>query len=358
MQGTESSRSYLDRIRYGLVSFSSAMLVDFVRPRQLVGGRGRSRPVCIPQCRRGTLRPTMVGFKVDDKTAPLLGTKLAPVHSRPVPSMPNWRYAGPPIDEENPSSLPAIIYFALTAEQSLELSPFNEFVRFALAGGDAQTALENSAAVDDERAPLRVFSVTLPFHGDMSENEIALEKWAELYTSGADIVSFFTRKVSSGLDDLITRGYIDKSRVYATGLSRGGLLAGHLALVNEHVNVVLGFSPVTKLADLKEFSSIARSSDAVARKLNDASLLSERGVDGLSRCAVRVYSGNTDTRVGTRNCFELMAALADRARSRNVRSPPHEYIMFCSLGKEGHGTSSDVFCVGARWLLRRAGLRM
>jgi poly(3-hydroxybutyrate) depolymerase len=183
-------------------------------------------------------------------------------------------------------------------------------------------------------------------------------------------VRYFTRKASDGLDWLVAQGHVDSSRVYAAGLSRGGLLAGHLALRNTHVSTVLGFSPVTVLAELAEFkqalsttvpaagsSGVPSSSAARLRLLDETSLLSESCVDGLSRCAVRVYSGNADTRVGTRNCFDLMARLAERARADRVRSPPHEYIMYCSLGRDGHGTSSDVFAVGARWLLRRAGLR-
>lgn len=340
-----------------LLAFCPAPLKRTSLARTSASLKSTSRPPCLTHFPRTLVQATMAESKVGQLTAPPLATRLSPVQSRAVPNMPNWRYAGPLFDETSPTPLPAVIYFALTAEQSLELPPFNEFVRFILVGGDAEAAVEGSVAVNDGHAPLRVFSVTLPYHGDMPMNETALEKWAELYSSGADVVSFFTRKVSAGLDELIAQGHIDQSRVYAAGLSRGGLLAAHLALVNQHVNTVLGFSPVTKLADLKEFTHVASTSAAVTKKLDEASLLSERCVDGLSRCSVRVYSGNTDTRVGTRNCFELMAALADRARSRNVRSPPHEYIMFCSLGREGHGTSSDVFCVGARWLLRRAGLR-
>jgi dienelactone hydrolase len=181
-------------------------------------------------------------------------------------------------------------------------------------------------------------------------------------------VRYFTRKASDGLDRLVAQGYVDTSRVYAVGLSRGGLLAGHLALRNPLVSAVLGFSPVTVLSELAEFKgalSLAADgagpstdkADVARRLLDEASLLSDSCVAGLSRCAMRVYSGNADTRVGTRHCFDLMARLAERARADRVRSPPHEYIMYCSLGRDGHGTSSDVFAVGARWLLRRAGLR-
>lgn len=294
---------------------------------------------------------------------------LAPVVSFDVPGFPNWRYAGPEIDVDAPRALPAVVYFALTAEQSLELAPFNQFARFVLRSGDYDAAAAGASPPSggsetnpDGGAALRVFSVTLPFHGDMQENESALTAWADRYSEGADVVSFFTRRVSASLDKLIAAGHVDAGRVYSAGLSRGGLLAAHLALANPVVDAVLGFSPVTSLAGLAEFRELAgvveeEPTSAVTRKLNAASLLSEAAVEGLSRKAVRCYSGNSDTRVGTRSCFDFMEALAARAASRKERSSPHEYIMFCSMGREGHGTSSDVFCVGARWLLRRAGLR-
>jgi hypothetical protein len=320
------------------------------RPEHRLNSAAAPTPVrmdAIPQ------RASRGGITAAAAIAAAAARALAPVKSRPVPGLSNWRYAGPPIDPDNPLPLPAVVYFALTAEQALELQPFNEFVRFLLANGDADASLASSGTVDDETAPLRVFSVTLPFHGTMAENEVALVEWAKVYEDLGDVVSFFTRKVSSSLDGLIADGHVDASRVYAAGLSRGGLLAGHLAVVNEHVNTVLGFSPVTELRELAEFAEVRKD----LPKLKAASLLSERCVNALYPLTIRAYSGNADTRVRTRNSFDWISSLAERATANKVRSPRHEYIMYCSLGRDGHGTSSDIFLVGSRWLLRRAGLR-
>lgn len=339
----------------------------------------RVRPAAHAHARRAR----MSSVRTERRTTPLLADDVWDVvRSEPVPSLPNWRYAGgPPMDDASPVALPCVIYFALTAEQSLELAPFNQLVRLLLRGGDmssVRTAANahpkdparaaDMAAETDRAAHLRVLSVTLPYHGDMAANENALAQWAARYQEGADVVSFFTRKASEALDSLVERGHVDPNHVYVAGLSRGGLLACHLAMRSKHISTVLAFSPVTRLTDLQEFKHFNPPDgenhdehtplpDASRRKVEEVSLLSDRCVDGLSECTVRVYSGNADTRVGTRNCFDLSAALADRAREKNIRSPPHEYIMYCSLGRDGHGTSGDVFAVGARWLLRKAGLR-
>lgn len=343
-------------------AFTSPSAVS-VLPRRAPARRGLRPPEMVAQVNRraradSRARPRAAPGAARAPAAP--PPALAPVVSRPVPGLANWRYAGPELDVERPDGLPAVVYFGLSAQQSLELEPYNQFVRFVLAGGDFGRAVRADVE-SDGKAGVRVFSVDLPFHGSMEENEVALMRWAERYEEGADVVSWFVRKVGEGVEKLVEEGHV--GAVYAAGLSRGGLLAAHLGLRCEMVEAVLGFSPVTNLGDVREFKGVRERAQGdpgglVARKLCEASLQTEEAVEGLSRVAVRMYSGNLDTRVGTRNCFEFMAKLAEVAAKRDgVRSPPHEYIMFCSLGREGHGTSSDVFCVGARWLLRRAGLR-
>lgn len=231
--------------------------------------------------------------------------------SRTVPGHKDWRYVGRLLDK---GPLPAVIYLALTAEQSLELDPFNQFVTFLTA---------------DQQAMFRVFSVTLPFHTpEMSENAAAFEKWASTYMAGGDLVSGFVRKVSSTLDEFIRDGYIAANEVYVAGLSRGGLLAAHLAVANPNVRACLGFSPVTVLHHLEEFSDVEIAPERARRKIRRASLHNDDVIGGLVSIPVRFYMGNSDTRVGTRNAFELIHLLAERAVKKGIRSP-HEFIMYC-----------------------------
>lgn len=221
-------------------------------------------------------------------------------------------------------ALPAVIYFALTAEQSIELDPFNQFVRYVLSDADM-----DATCIDAAGAPCRVFSVTLPYHtSDMRDNENAFTHWASVYEHGGDLVGGFVRRVSESLNELIANGYICAHSVYAAGLSRGGLMAAHLAVRNEHVCACLGFAPVTVLSDLVEFSNVSNLRGR--EKMDKACLLHDDVVQGLAPLPVRFYMGNFDRRVGTRNAFELTHLLAERAvMDLGVRSPPHEFVMYC-----------------------------
>lgn len=168
----------------------------------------------------------------------------------------------------------------------------------------------------------------------MPENEQALQKWATLYASGADPVSNFIRRVSQALDDLVDAGYVSPNAAVVTGLSRGALLAGLLAAKNRHVRACVGFAPVTVLADLDEFHQIR---EKASSKLARASLMDPVVMKALLRMPLRFYMGNLDRRVGTRNAFEVVHQLAEQAsKMEGVRSPPHEFVMYCRYGLASH----------------------
>lgn len=163
----------------------------------------------------------------------------------------------------------------------------------------------------------------------MADNEAAFFKWADTYRAGGDLVSAFVRKVSNTIDDLVESGYIDPENAFAAGLSRGGMMAAHLASKNPYIRACLGFAPVTVLSDLPEFSNDAVEGDRARGKIRNASLLNDSVLDALVPIPVRFYMGNFDQRVGTRNAFEFTHLLAERAATSGVRSPPHEFIMYC-----------------------------
>lgn len=254
----------------------------------------------------------------------VVSTQETVVVSQTVPGAGGWRYTGAPLIK---GQLPAVLYFALTAEQSLELDPYNQFVSYLLQQNDN----------------LRVFSVTLPFHSnDMRENEQAFTKWASLYEEGGDVVAFFVRKVADTLDMLVRQGIVHPDAVFVAGLSRGGLLASHLAIRYPQIRAVLGFAPVTVLSELPEFRDDAIASLSAKEKIARASLLTDKCVDALAQVPVRFYMGNFDTRVGTRNAFELTHALAERAvLAKGVRSPPHEFIMYCRYVSKSSASQTE-----------------
>lgn len=209
-----------------------------------------------------------------------------------------------------------MVYLALSASQSLELPPFNQL---------AADVVQLSPGL------CRVFSVTLPFHGeDMARNEVAFSRWAELYEKGGDPVANFVRKASDAVDALVASGAVARGQVVVAGLSRGGLLAGLLAVRNENVKAFLGFAPVTVLGDLDEFGERNVGNERAREKVGKASLLQTEVIEKLVGMPVRFYMGNFDTRVGTRKAFDFVHLLAERAvLHEGMRSPPHEFVMYC-----------------------------
>jgi len=252
-----------------------------------------------------------------------------------VPGMSAWRYAGPELDD---GEKPAVVYFALTAGQSLGLDPFNGLTREVV--GDRIGGEGDSAGV-------RVFSMTLPFHGSMEQNEIAFRNWVMSYENGSDLVSEYCDRALLGIQELIRRGWIDPKRLGIAGLSRGALIASLIAAREQNVKAVLGFAPVTSLLALREFQQVENREgrDQLAR----LDLL-HHSRDLASR-SVRFYMGNRDARVGTRNAFNFIEQLAEDGFSQGHRSPRAELLMYPSVGMDGHGTPPKVFRDGARWLL-------
>lgn len=179
---------------------------------------------------------------------------------------------------------------------------------------------------------MRVFAVTLPFHGaSLAENASAFQKWARAYIDGGDVVSYFARNAAAFGQELVSSGYAESGGVFAAGLSRGGLLAAHVAMRASCIRGLVAFSPVTVLGDLPEFNADAIEGERARSRLERASLLQDNAIAKLSEIPVRFYIGNYDRRVGTRPLFELTHSLAEKAvLDGGVRSPPHELILYCS----------------------------
>lgn len=242
---------------------------------------------------------------------------------------------GPPLEA---GELPAVLYFTLSAKHGLDETPYSDFARALLPN-------------------VRVFATTLPYHGtDTATNMQAFTEWQRVYASGGDVISRFSRACATFADALVERGIA--RHVYTAGLSRGGLVAAHVAMRTPNVKALVAFAPVVVLADLPEFNM---QEEKAKMRVQRASLLNEEALAKLAAIPVRFYTGNFDRRVGTRNAFEVTHALAKKAYGdRGVRSPPHEFIMYCryveilrdahgrcklltnwsdhSIGSEGHGT--------------------
>jgi esterase FrsA len=235
--------------------------------------------------------------------------------SKPLP--PDLKYLGPRLEE---GPLPAVFYFALSAEDSLHLDPFNQPVNIW------------------KEAPLRVFSLDLPSHGPGEDKLVAMESWAAgLSQQPQDFFEPFFSKFADALDSL--GDAILPGALAVAGLSRGGFISAHLAARFSQISAVLGFAPATKLTELGGFPAAASRYDLIGL------------VPALASVKLKFYIGNHDIRVGTSGAFEFCEALAKEKFSKGERSPQVEFSMYPSIGHKGHGTPPHIFREGALWLL-------
>lgn len=234
---------------------------------------------------------------------------------------------GPPIFYRGPDlslgAKPAVFYFALSGLASLYEDPFNQPV----------VALESES--------IRVFSWDLPFHGIGLDPKEAMERWSIEWSHNTVFLSSFIRTCLHHIDYLIQENIVDPNHLAVAGLSRGGLIATHLAAQDSRLKTILGFAPITQpsVLDHEALSHIADHPHALKH-------LSHQLVEK----SLRFYIGNHDTRVNTEACFEFIKIVADTAFNRGIRSPTVELIIYPSIGHKGHGTPPEIFQEGAKWL--------
>lgn len=222
------------------------------------------------------------------------------------------KYLGPDVKE---GPLPAVFYFALSAEDSLQLDPFNQFVTFL------------------QDLPLRIFSITLPGHGEGLLKENAIKYWIKHMKEDSSFLTKFFDETAQSMSEL-KEGVILPEKCAVAGLSRGAFAAMHIAARLPWIQTILGFAPMTKLEGYNELDIE-----------NIASAIASRNI--------RLYIGNRDTRVGTDNCFNLMIKLSNEAHAQRVSTSPIDLIIGPSIGYQGHGTSKEIFEKGADWIKKQ-----
>lgn len=231
-------------------------------------------------------------------------------------------YKGPHLNE---GPMPTLFYFALSAYDSLELSPFNQPVQFL------------------EKDPIRIFSMTLPAHENNLPPEKAIAAWSEKMKQGISVIQPFIEKAKGVIEDLFQSNSIEKNKLAVAGLSRGAFIACHVAALCNEVKSILGFAPLTRLSYSNEFQTERHNP-----KVTELNL--ENLVEKIYNRRIRFYIGNLDTRVGTENCFSFINKLAKRANEHRIRSSPIELIITPSVGYQGHGTLPPIFEEGAKWI--------
>lgn len=233
-------------------------------------------------------------------------------------------HIGPPLDA---GRLPSIFYFALSAEESLALDPYNQPAIFLASKG------------------IRVFSVNLPAHGPGLNALDALGVWAEQFASGHDPLSPFLDQVCTAIEAVFEKGWAIREKIGAMGLSRGGWVALHTMAKSPMIRSAVGFAPLIKLDKTREFEKLQVSLDSSL----------EIPLPPLVDRPIRSYISNRDIRVGTRTCFDFTESLVETSFQEGVRSPPVDLIIAPPIGHMGHGTSKETFIHGATWLAQQLG---
>jgi len=224
----------------------------------------------------------------------------------------------------NLGPLPAYFYFALSGKESLTLDPFNQ------------------PAVYMAEHPVRVFSLTLPGHGEGYTTNTAISLWANELSSGHNIIQEFIENAKETIDYLIDQQVIDPQHLATAGLSRGGFIATHLAASHEKIGALVGYAPMTRLTYLQEFEGVrSHSLDLIHL------------VDKLVNKKVRFYIGNRDVRVGTEESFKFIEVLTEAGYQAGYRSPSAELIISPSIGHKGHGTPPHIFRDGVEWIYKQ-----
>lgn len=226
--------------------------------------------------------------------------------------------------------LPAVFYFALSARESLEIDPYNQPVCY-LSPYD-----------------VRIFSFNLPSHGPNLHAVDAIKDWADEFDKGNNPITPFIEQVIFSIEILIKKRWILPEKIGLMGLSRGGLIASHVAIQFPDTRAVVGFAPMTELTYAGEFENIRETPAAQALNL-------ENHLDLLCDKTIRFYIGNRDVLTGTEKCFQLVRNLAETAFHKGIRSPAIELVISPSIGHKGHGTAKKTFEAGADWLGRQIG---
>ncbi len=240
-----------------------------------------------------------------------------------VDEFPSLSFVGP---ELHIGPLPAIIYFALSKEESLATDPYNHPVKVL------------------HELPLRIFSLSLPFHGNGYEASKAIPRWAAEFASGQDILKPFLAETLAATQFLLNNGLV--TNIGAMGLSRGALIAGYLAACSDAITHFLGFAPLIGLGNSQDFANLTES--PLVKQYDLIHYLPK-----LHSKSLRFYVGNYDRRIGTEKVFKFIHETAKYAYEQRMRAPPIELYIRPSIGYMGHGTDQKTFEEGAQWLAQQ-----
>lgn len=222
-------------------------------------------------------------------------------------------------------TLPALFYFALSGEASLNLAPLNEPIILL------------------SPKPIHLFSLSLPYHEKIRHPDEAIKAWREDLVQGTDPLIPFLEEAKRIVSALFDAGLIDPKRCAVAGLSRGAYAAARLFAEDRRFTHLLGWAP------LIDFSLLSENHPPLPASLFE-------NLDSFVGRPLKFLIGNHDTRVHTDTVYTFIRKLTEASIAQGIRSPDIELALKPSIGYKGHGTSPETFKEGTDWLLKQFNL--
>ncbi len=184
-------------------------------------------------------------------------------------------------------------------------------------------------------------SIDLPCHGEFAEPGYSnLTGWSKRAAEGHDFIAEFNARMKDVMDHLIAEGVADPEKIAVTGTSRGGFMAYRYMAFDERVKCAAGYSPVTDLRQLKEFS--------VAADVPIVDAMSIHAYVGqLVGRPVFLMIGDRDDRVGTDAAIAFMRQL-NAAEAEAGKGTDHMLIVRAE--PRGHSAPLQMAELAARWI--------
>jgi hypothetical protein len=231
------------------------------------------------------------------------------------------------IIQSKDSNTPSVIYFALTAKETLCLDPFNQMVQY-LKG-----------------YPINFFSITLPYHDEGIPHAKTIDHWRSELLSGPDFLLDFMKKLEALSHFLEKEQLLSIKNSCLAGLSRGGYIACFLASMIKEFRFVLAFSPMSVIFSDDEKAEL------IKKNLFNPHWELKFFTQDLYDRDIKFFIGNRDVKVDSAKCFSFIHQLSEIAFQNRIRPCKAELHIYPSVGLKGHGTPPEIFSKGAHYLL-------
>lgn len=193
-------------------------------------------------------------------------------------------------------------------------------------------------------------SLDLPCHGQdrVKDQPDGIAGWRHRLDANQDLMGDLCRRSTEMLNYLVAKGYTDPEQIAATGTSRGGFSALHLAAHEPRIRCVAAMAPVTDLLVLTEFKGMTHPERAAV--LSVSNLAHE-----LASRNIWLVIGDRDERVGTDNMIAFGRKLTAVAVEEKFNTSIELHVL---AEPQGHTTPKGAAEQSAAWIAKhlRSGL--